>query len=115
VITVSSRPLAQLLWPTTAPPSLADVLGDPNDWRTRGACRSANYQLFDPAADGERIQGIPARALEAARYCHGCPVLQQCRQHAEDRQEQGVWAAEWRYAGGRKTRPIPLGAAVRAS
>lgn len=74
---------------------LADLVG-PSDWRPKAACRGADPRLFSPNEDGVRGRSYPIRAIEAARHCRACPVLESCRRHADECQEVGVWAASWR-------------------
>ena len=107
---IESRTVVRLIVQESTLPLLAELLGDQDDWRSRGACVGADYRLFEPAADGERLRGYPARAIAAARYCRTCPVIEQCRRWAEARKEQGVWAAEWRtgLAGDNQAWPIHI-------
>lgn len=90
-----ARPVATLLWESTLP-LLADLLSDPDDWRSRGACVGADPELFSPPGEDERIRGYPPRAVQAAGFCHGCPVREECRDWADRRREVGVWGGSWR-------------------
>ncbi|GAA1333296.1 WhiB family transcriptional regulator [Pseudonocardia xinjiangensis] len=94
--------------PGIHPALLAELLGDENDWRSQGACVGADYRLFEPSADGERMRGYPPRAVDAGRVCLSCPVIERCRAWAEDRKEQGVWAAAWRTGIAGDNRPWPI-------
>lgn len=61
------------------------------DWQLNASCRDMDSDLF---FHPERERG-PARAAREARakqICQGCPVLQQCRDHAlAVREAYGVW------------------------
>lgn len=72
-------------------------------WRRSAACRSADPDLFFPAASGRRVveQVERAKAL-----CAACVVRRQCLQYALGANEEyGVWGAmtedERRRAAGR--------------
>ena len=62
-------------------------LPDPDSvtaWMASGACRMYPPATFFPS-DGVGVD-------RARRICAGCPVLDQCREHAlEHRIEHGVW------------------------
>ena len=61
------------------------------DWQMQASCRDLSSELF---FHPPRERG-PARVKREARakaVCRGCPVLQQCRDHALAVQEPyGVW------------------------
>lgn len=66
-----------------------------NDWRQRGACRTADPELFYPISEAAPNQG---QIAEAKAVCASCPVLAVCRQHALGKPEPfGVWGGmtEW--------------------
>jgi WhiB family transcriptional regulator, redox-sensing transcriptional regulator len=60
-----------------------------SDWRTRGACLSADPELFFPISSA----GPALAQLEQAKsICAGCPVRQQCLDFAvSTHQTHGVW------------------------
>ncbi len=61
------------------------------DWQAEAACRGmASSFFFHPW--GERGPSRDERVRRAKEVCAGCPVIDACRQHALDVQEQyGVW------------------------
>jgi WhiB family redox-sensing transcriptional regulator len=61
------------------------------DWQVEAACRGmASSFFFHPW--GERGPSRDERVRRAKEVCAACPVLEACRQHALDVQEQyGVW------------------------
>jgi len=59
-------------------------------WRDAGECRSHPVELFFP--DDMRGREHAAVEQRAKTICHGCPVLQSCRQHAIHYPENyGIW------------------------
>jgi WhiB family redox-sensing transcriptional regulator len=69
------------------PVPVADVW----EWQLDGACRTADPQLFFHP-EGERGPARQKRDAAAVQVCAGCPVLQQCREHALTvREPYGVW------------------------
>jgi WhiB family transcriptional regulator, redox-sensing transcriptional regulator len=59
------------------------------DWRTAGACLTADPDLFFPVAVGTVASKQVARAL---RICSACPVRQQCLDFAmRTREPVGIW------------------------
>lgn len=62
---------------TTAPTRRATMhAAQPDrDWRTFGACRDEDADLFYPAGTSAQHQPQIARAKDV---CHACPVMQQC-------------------------------------
>ena len=87
------------------------------DWQEQAACRGADPGLFFPRVPaGTSFQ----QAVEpvAWRYCHGCPVRDECDGYAEATRSLGLWAGVWRrYRGTRyiRTPVIPAAARERAS
>ena len=61
------------------------------DWQFEGLCRTTNpEEFFHP--EGERGSKRHRRATAAKEVCLGCPVIQQCREHAlAVREPYGVW------------------------
>jgi WhiB family redox-sensing transcriptional regulator len=59
------------------------------DWRMRGACLSADPDLFFPiSSSGPAL----AQLAQAKRVCAGCQVTRQCLSFAlETHQVHGVW------------------------
>lgn len=69
------------------PGPIADVW----DWQLRGACRSADPDLFFHP-EGERGPRKEARDNAAKAICSACPVLASCRAHSlQVREPYGVW------------------------
>ena len=61
-------------------------------WQLQGSCRQADPTLFFHP-EGERGPSRRNRDEAAKAICAGCPVIQQCRQHALTvREPYGVWA-----------------------
>lgn len=61
------------------------------DWQMHGACRGMNSDMFFHP-ERERGPARTARETQAKNVCRGCPVLQQCRDHALAVHEPyGVW------------------------
>jgi WhiB family transcriptional regulator, redox-sensing transcriptional regulator len=67
-------------------PALAPA---PGDWRSLGACRDEDPDLFFPITS----QGPSARQVTMAKaVCARCGVQRQCLRFAiENRQDHGVW------------------------
>jgi WhiB family transcriptional regulator, redox-sensing transcriptional regulator len=60
-------------------------------WQERGACRAVDARLFF-YHEGERGPARRRRTAAARAVCAGCPVIQECRQHALSvREPYGVW------------------------
>lgn len=59
-------------------------------WHLLAQCRDANPDEFVP----DQPWGDAARAIR--RHCSRCPVVAECRTDAEEGQEFGVWAGEYR-------------------
>lgn len=61
------------------------------EWQLRGACVGMESAVFFHPS-GERGAKRAARAERAKRVCRGCPVLQECCEHAlATREPYGVW------------------------
>lgn len=71
--------------------SLPPPLAENWDWQLRAACRDLDLnKFFHPP--GERSRRRERRIREAKQVCAGCPVAQQCLQHALGVQEPyGIW------------------------
>ena len=53
-------------------------------WRSKGACKGLNADVFFPATDDP--------GLEAKAVCSQCPVRQPCLEYALNKREhEGVW------------------------
>ena len=65
------------------------AVDDVADWRARGACASADPDLFFPAY----ASGLSLRQERRAKaVCARCPVREECLQYALDSaQPVGVW------------------------
>ena len=69
----------------------APPLAAPRHWPDRANCRGHEGLFFGP--DGERLADRHAREEKAKSLCAFCPVKQECREAAEQRDERhGVWA-----------------------
>lgn len=82
------------------------------EWQLQGSCREADPTLFFHP-EGERGPARRNRDAAAKAICAGCPVLDECRQHALTvREPYGVWGGmseddrEAHYAG-RRARQMP--------
>lgn len=103
------RPLqVEPIWAPTALATLADAVTAGQDWRADGNCAGADWRLFEPPDEHRERYPYPPRAVEAARYCHDCPVIDRCRRDADTGHETGVWAGQWRSGMGRKYRAVPI-------
>lgn len=84
------------------------------EWQFAGSCRDADSRLFFHP-EGERGPARRDRDAAAKAVCAGCPVLQQCREHAlAVREPYGVWGGlseDDRQARYLTTRPAALPAA----
>lgn len=59
------------------------------DWRDHAACAGRTDTFFATNAKGT---GVTIAIERAKRICAGCPVLDECQQHALDNFEtEGVW------------------------
>lgn len=61
-------------------------------WMDDAACKNKT-SLFFPAL-AERPQTRKKREAEAKLICSRCPVMIQCRDHARNTREYGVWGGE---------------------
>ncbi|WP_040157975.1 WhiB family transcriptional regulator [Mobilicoccus massiliensis] len=61
------------------------------EWQYQGACRATGpTSFFHP--EGERGARRRSRDAAAKLVCAGCPVIQECREHAlRVREPYGVW------------------------
>lgn len=91
------------------PGPVADVW----EWQLQGSCRDADPTLFFHP-EGERGPARRNRDAAAKAICAGCPVIEQCRQHAlAVREPYGVWGGltederEAIYSGERR-RGVPV-------
>ncbi|MBM6402780.1 WhiB family transcriptional regulator [Phycicoccus sp. CSK15P-2] len=72
---------------TRLPGPVADLW----DWQLQGACRRVGPEVFFHP-EGERGSKRHRRATAAKEVCLGCPVIEQCREHAlAVREPYGVW------------------------
>jgi WhiB family redox-sensing transcriptional regulator len=70
---------------------ITDELAPISVWRFKGACLTADPELFFHP-DQERGPARAAREAEAKKVCDRCPVIEQCAQWAlATRQSYGVW------------------------
>lgn len=73
--------------PTACPPGAQVTHWD---WQLDAACRGQAEPFFHPYGEREPTRSRRERAAKA--ICAGCPVMQQCREHALDaREPYGVW------------------------
>jgi WhiB family transcriptional regulator, redox-sensing transcriptional regulator len=65
------------------------VTGNGENWRSSGACRSADPDLFFPISG----EGPGERQIARAKLiCAGCPVRQECLEFAlANAQTYGIW------------------------
>ncbi len=70
---------------------LPKVLQEIYEWQYEGACVGMESSAFF-SPDAERGQAKLLREERAKQVCAGCPVKQQCREHALSvREPYGVW------------------------
>jgi WhiB family redox-sensing transcriptional regulator len=62
------------------------------EWMDQAICKNKTL-LFFPTL-GERPQTRKKRETEAKLICAQCPVMIQCRDHARNAREYGVWGGE---------------------
>jgi WhiB family redox-sensing transcriptional regulator len=61
------------------------------EWQYQGACRQTGDEVFFHP-EGERGSNRRRRDQAAKAVCSGCPVIEQCREHALSvREPYGVW------------------------
>jgi WhiB family redox-sensing transcriptional regulator len=67
------------------------MIDPPADWRSLGACRTADPDQFF-GYDGETADARDEREAAAKAVCRRCPVRSGCLSHAVGRNEAaGVW------------------------
>ena len=67
------------------------------EWQLDSACRTENPEIFFHP-EGERGSARRDRDIAAKAVCLGCPVLENCREHAlRVREPYGVWGAMTEY------------------
>lgn len=73
----------------TSPARMSSRTGHGDDWRSDGACREEEPDLFFPVGN----TGAAVRQIEEAKaVCRRCPVQRQCADWAlATRQPHGVW------------------------
>lgn len=82
-------------------------------WRGLPACVGADPALFEPMTNEESkryskngaVRRCP-RLKKAVSICLQCPVMVECREHAQRHHEVGVWGGEYRKDN---THPMPTG------
>lgn len=61
------------------------------EWQYEGVCRDLDSDLFFHP-EGERGPARRRRAANAKSICAGCPVMQECRDHAlASKEPYGIW------------------------
>ncbi|MCW2830044.1 MAG: transcription factor WhiB [Aeromicrobium sp.] len=61
------------------------------EWQYEGACMGVDSEVFF-SPEAERGAKRERREEAAKRWCHRCPVLDECREHAlRVREPYGVW------------------------
>jgi WhiB family redox-sensing transcriptional regulator len=89
------------------------AMNEPDDWRSGGACASADPELFFPLSSSGAGQRQEA---EAKAFCALCQVRRQCLAFAlSTSQSHGVWGGTTederrRQAAAAATRPETVGA-----
>jgi WhiB family redox-sensing transcriptional regulator len=68
------------------PPPLLDVY----EWQSRGLCRTTDGALFFES-DAERGRAREQHQAAAKAVCQRCPVMMECRAHAIEVEDYGVW------------------------
>ncbi|MEU2874230.1 WhiB family transcriptional regulator [Streptomyces olivoreticuli] len=89
---------------------IADILGLDTlaEWNAHAACQGEDTELFFPNGRGP--------SARAQRICAGCPVIEECREHAERMPERfGIWAGATPQQRGWTTSGHPLRAAGKSS
>ena len=77
-------------------------------WQFDGSCRRENPDVFFHP-EGERGPARRSRDSAAKAVCMGCPVLQNCRDHAlHVREPYGVWGAMTEYERDATYIPSPV-------
>lgn len=67
-----------------------DDLRDPDDWRTRAACRGIDPELFFGTGTNKRIDRT--RERDAKAICEGCNTRVECLAEAlSNDEEYGIW------------------------
>lgn len=67
------------------------------DWRVRGLCRDANYDLFFPSAAEDESEP-PYPSPEVKRICNLCPVRHECLEYAlANRIPYGIFGGQSAY------------------
>jgi len=62
------------------------------EWMDEAICKNKTPLFFPPLS--ERPQARKRRETEAKLICAQCPVMIQCRDHARNAREYGVWGGE---------------------
>ena len=77
-------------------PEELSLLGGPPLWMKFANCRDKRSELFFVKRGGRPDAGI--------EVCEGCPVLDECKQYADDLEiEYGVWGGENRTPASRRS------------
>lgn len=82
--------------PTAYPPTpqLPPPITDNWTWQTAAACRGMDTNAFFHPP-GERTEARQARIDAAKQICQGCPVTQECLNHAlKAREPYGIWGSQ---------------------
>lgn len=64
----------------------------PGNWATQAVCKGRTDLFFAPA--GERPVEATRRVAQARELCFACPVRAECRTHARNHREYGIWGGE---------------------
>lgn len=89
------------------------------DWQLRARCRNMDTDLFF-SPEGETRQARRYREEFATQICHSCPVVTECRTHAQTvREPYGIWGgateADRRFSTDRKPQQPPAARTVTRS
>lgn len=73
------------------------ILGAPDHWTHAAACQDADPEIFFPTTRDGRAQHNRLASMPAKIVCRGCPVRDECLEHALRTNEAGVWGATDEY------------------
>jgi len=62
------------------------------EWQQHAACRGLHADFFFLPDETEHGVGFTAEIGTVKRMCAGCPVREDCLEHAIRHEEHGIWA-----------------------